>query len=143
MLEGLGPDRAADVVDQHVDPLEPGEGLGHHGLGACVGFEVGLEGGRDTAGSGDFGNDVIDQIGAVDGQYRAAFGRHVQRNAAADALGCAGDDDDLVLETIGAAHSWAPAVEDENFSKWKLCGVTPTPDIHLRTPSTIGGGPQT
>ena len=46
-------------------------------------------------------------------------------------------------DTIGAAHSWAPAVEDENFSKWKLCGVTPTPDIHLRTPSTIGGGPQT
>ena len=27
----------------------------------------------------------------------------------------------------------------ENFSKWKLLGVTPTPDIHLRTPSTIGG----
>ena len=142
-LEGLGPDGAADVVDQHVDTLELAQGLGNHGLGAGEGFEVGLEGCSLALGGLDLLDDFIDQVGTVDGQHLAAFGRNLHRDAPADALGGAGHDDDFFLEASGVAHSWAPAVEDENFSKWKLFGVTPTPDIHLRTPSTIGGGPQT
>ena len=45
---------------------------------------------------------------------------------------------------FGAIHAAAAvSLADENFSNRKFFGLTPTFAIHLRTPSTIGGGPQT
>ncbi len=47
-----------------------------------------------------FGRDLGDEIRAIDEQHPAAFGRRAQRDAAADALRGARDDDDLARESL-------------------------------------------
>ena len=103
------------------------------------GFEVGLEGDSLCPGGLDLFDLSLTRSERSDGQHLAPS-LQPQRDAPADALGGTGDDDDLFLETVGRCSFVGSCGRDENFSKWKLLGVTPTPDIHLRTPSTIGGG---
>jgi hypothetical protein len=68
---GPHPDRAADIVDQHVDPPEAGDRLRHSGRRACVGFEVGAEACRPLP---HFSRDIGDELGAVDQQHLRTFG---------------------------------------------------------------------
>jgi hypothetical protein len=77
VLEGLGPDGAADVVDQHIDAAKAGQSLGGHGLGAGEGLQVGLEGVGGASCRHDAGNDLLHQRRAVHRQHPAALGGHL------------------------------------------------------------------
>ena len=90
--------RAADAVDQDVDAAERLRGVRDRRVRTVVGFEIGDEAGRLATGC--FGRDVGDEIRAIDEQHPAAFGRRAQRDAAADALRGARDDDDLARESL-------------------------------------------
>ena len=95
MLIWLGPDRAANVVDEHVDAAE-GVECGLHGmLGACVGFQIRRDSVRLTAGCGDFGLHFVDQFGAVHQQRLGTLFCRRQCNAAPDALRRPSHDDGL------------------------------------------------
>ena len=99
LLVGLGPDRAADVVDENVDALELRQRLGHH---ACAPAKVSRSASkrcRSAAGRVISATTSSHQLRAVDRQHRAAFGRNGDRHTTADALRGTGDDDDLVARS--------------------------------------------
>ena len=143
MLERLGPDGAAHVVDQHIDALVQLQALGHHGLGTGKGFQIGLEGRCLAASRSDLGHGVLDQVRAVYGQHAAPFGGYTLRHALTNALGRARDNHHLASKSVCVAHAAPVSLVEENFSNKKFWGCTPAPAIHLRTPSTMGGGPHT
>jgi len=98
MLEGLGPDGAADVVDEDVDAAEALHGLGHHALGVGVALQVGGQR-QQPIGSTREAAQFMDQLGAVHRGHPAALFQQPLDDAPADALCRAGDDGDLVVET--------------------------------------------
>ena len=107
------------------------------------GLEVGFERGRLATSGDDPVHHLSHERGAVHGQHGTALIADRERDPLTNALGRAGDDHHLVLKSIAAAHFATASLADETFSNRKLFGVTPTVPIHLRTPSTIGGGPHT
>ena len=72
--------------------------MGHRGLGAVPGFQVGGEGGGPVSG---FRRDLGHEIGAVHQQDAAPFGGGAQGDGAADPLGGPGHDQDLAREAPG------------------------------------------
>ncbi|MNP70684.1 hypothetical protein D3C76_1669490 [compost metagenome] len=93
MFERLGPDRAADVVDQDVEAAEGFDRRGHDAGAVGVLFEVGGEGQHAFAGQ------FVDQFGAVYCHHLRAFGLEPPAHATADALGGAGDQGDFLMES--------------------------------------------
>jgi len=99
MLERLGPDGAADVVDEDVQPAKALDGGLHDLLAVGAFFHVGCQREHFGGRSEQFIAQLIDQIGAVDQHQAGAFGGQAQGHAAANALGRAGDHRDLVVKT--------------------------------------------
>ena len=100
----LRPDRAADVVDQDVDPAEPFVCLGHDRRAVVVLLEV-----RDQRhGLGALGcqllADLVHDLGPVDQGDRSALSGGPGRDRLAETLRRAGDDQDLVREATREDH---------------------------------------
>ncbi|MNP01654.1 hypothetical protein D3C76_934780 [compost metagenome] len=93
VLERLGPDGAADVVDEDVETAECVDRGGHHAGAIAVLFEVGDQ--REHALPGQF----VNQFGTVYRHHVCAFGLELPAHATADALGGAGDEGDFALES--------------------------------------------
>ncbi|MNP41831.1 hypothetical protein D3C76_1355550 [compost metagenome] len=106
MFERLGPDGAADVVDQDVQPAETLDGLGDHALALGEAFQVGGEG-QHIAGLAQLVEQFMDQLGAVHRDQLRALFHQPFGDTAADALGGAGDQGDLVFESL--SHGVSPA----------------------------------
>ncbi len=104
----------------------------HHGQAACL--------------------DLVHQVGPVGQHHPRALPRQAQRHVAADALRGAGDDGHLARKASGPRcaimgrllRQMDPVTTPlgENFSKWKLAGVTPCAWKWPRTASTIAGAPR-
>ena len=92
----LGPDRAADVVDQDVDPAEPVAGRGHGRRRAEVALQVGDERDGLRALGGELVRHLVHEVGAVDQGDRGPLPGRPGGHGLAEALRRAGDHDDLV-----------------------------------------------
>ena len=105
-MERLDADRAADVVDQHVDPAIGGDGLVHQLLRARKRAEIDQHLQRRDAMlvqlSHGLRRALVDAVGDDDG---AALRAEPLRRGAADALPRAGDDADLVLQPAPAGRA--------------------------------------
>ncbi|MCY1446011.1 hypothetical protein D9M71_625520 [compost metagenome] len=99
MFERLGPDGAADVVDQDVQPAETLDGLGDHALALGEAFQVGGQG-QHVAVLARLVEQFVDQLGAVHRHQPCALFQQPLGDAAADALCGAGDEGDLVFESL-------------------------------------------
>ncbi|HEY0916050.1 MAG TPA: hypothetical protein VGE22_14345 [Solimonas sp.] len=95
VLEGLGPDGAADVVDQDVETAEALDRRAHHALAVAGLFQVGSQ-----AQHAFMLGQLEHQLGAVHRHHLRALLQQPLGDAAADALGGAGDHGDFVLETL-------------------------------------------
>ena len=99
MLEGFGPDGAADVVDQHVEAAETLDGGGHDAFAFGVLLKVGGQGQHRVLG-GQFGLEFEHQFGAVHQDQAGALLGQALGDTPADALGGAGDQGDFVWEAV-------------------------------------------
>ncbi len=114
-LVGLGPDGAADVIDQHIDPAVGGQCGRDQLFGAGPGFQVHPGHQRQRAQGLHFGRHFLHQLRTVGQHQLRALLRQRQGHAAAYALGCARDDDNLSFKTP-CTHA-ATSLLAENFSK--------------------------
>ncbi|MCY1366365.1 hypothetical protein D9M69_532580 [compost metagenome] len=99
VLERLGPDGPADVVDEDVQAAEALHGRRHDALAIGVLLEVGGQRQHLTAlplGVQQF----VDQLGAIHRRHLRAFFEQSLDDAATDALGGAGDQGDFVVESL-------------------------------------------
>jgi hypothetical protein len=94
VLERLGPDGAADVVDQDVEAAEGFHRTGHDPGAIGVLFQVGGEGEHALA------SQFVDQLGTVYRHHLRAFSLQPPAHAPADALSGTGDQGDLALESV-------------------------------------------
>jgi hypothetical protein len=115
-LERLGPDGAADVVDQYIDGAKRVQRGGHHLFGAGPGLQVDVDGDGLRPRRAYLGQHLLDQLRSVCQHQPGALPGERQRGAAPDALPGAGDDHRLPVETCGATHA-ATSLLAENFSK--------------------------
>ncbi len=99
MLERLGPDGAADVVNQDVEPPEALFRCIHHPMAVGELFEVGGQG-QHLGALPQLVDEFVHQLGAIHRYQPSAFGDETLGHATPDALGRAGDDRDFVLETF-------------------------------------------
>lgn len=93
MLERLGPNGPADVVDENVEAPEPCIGGGHHPRAFGVLFEVGGEQQRALM------LQLMHEFRAIHRHQPGALLQQPLGNTAANALGRAGDQRDFVSET--------------------------------------------
>ena len=98
VLKRLGPDGAADVVDQHVQAAKAQHGLGHHALALGVALQVGREREHTFGGAGQLAQ-FVHQLRAVHSHHAGALFQQPFDDAPAYALRRSGDDRHLVLET--------------------------------------------
>ncbi|MCY1214528.1 hypothetical protein D9M72_263430 [compost metagenome] len=107
VLVGLGPDSPAHVVDEDVQPAE----ALHRGGGDAMAFgeplEVGGQG-QHPAVRAQLVLQLEDQLGTVHGNHPCTLLHQPLGHAAADALRRAGDQRDLVLESLvhGSLFRW-------------------------------------
>ena len=106
LLGGRGRERGdrhvpADVVDQHVDPAEGGQGVGHHARHLVLDRQVGRP--PEHVGRALLACELRHQLArdgvAADDHHPGALGRERQRDPAADIRGRGGDDDDLACQS--------------------------------------------
>ena len=97
MLERLGPDGPADVVDQDVQATKTFNGGLHHALAFAVLLKIG---GQREAVLAQLLLQFEHQFGAVDQDQPRTFGRHAFGDPPADALGGAGNEGDFFVESV-------------------------------------------
>ncbi len=99
MLERFGPDGAADVVDEDIEAAEAFERLIDHTL--AVGKALQVRGqGEDFSVLAEGVPQFVDDLGAVHRDDLRALFHQSFGDATADALGGAGDEGDLVVESF-------------------------------------------
>ncbi len=98
MLEGLGPDGSADVVDEDVETAETLFRGIHNPMAIGELLEVGGQG-QDVSALPQLIGQFMDQFGTVHGHQPAAFLGESLGDTATDALGRAGDHRDLVVKS--------------------------------------------
>ncbi|MNP13119.1 hypothetical protein D3C76_1053870 [compost metagenome] len=113
MLEWLGPDGPADVIDQHIESTETLDGALHDPVAFLVLLKVGGQG-QDLAVLRQLLLNLEHQLGAIDQDQLRAFSGHAFGHAPTDALGGAGDQRDFFVESVhgGKPHAALAA----NFS---------------------------
>ncbi len=97
MLERLGPNGPADVIDQHVDAPETGRGGGHHPRALAVLFQVGGQQQRSLM------LQFMHKLGAIHRDQPGALLQQALGDTPADPLGSAGDQRDLVVKPLSHA----------------------------------------
>ncbi|MCY1297774.1 hypothetical protein D9M70_472260 [compost metagenome] len=107
VLEGLGPDGPAHVVDQDVQAAEALHGGGGHPVAFGVLLEVGGQG-QHLGALPQLVLQFEDQLGAVHHHQARALLRQPLGDPAADALRRAGDQRDLVLESVVHGNASPP-----------------------------------
>src|SRR3954454_10121961 len=100
----LGPDRAAHVVDQDVDPAETLVSLGHDPRAVVVPLEVSPDGDRLGAGGVELVAQLGDEFRAVDEGDAAALLGHPRGDPLADALRRPGHHGHLAVEAARMDH---------------------------------------
>ena len=103
MLERLGPDGAAHVVDQDVDAAILLMGLGHHHFRTFPSFQVGLHGQGFRALVAQLGCNALHVVRDVHQYQAGTFGGGQFGHSPANALGSTGDHHHLAGETRGHA----------------------------------------
>jgi len=88
------------VVDQNVEAAEARLGGVHHPMAVGEPFEVGSQCQHLAALPAQLVGQLVDQFGAIHRHQPAALFDETLGHAAADALGCAGDHGDFVMETL-------------------------------------------
>src|SRR4051795_8991079 len=101
---GLGPDRAAHIVDQDVDPAETLVSLGHDPRAVVVPLEVSPDGDRLGAGGVELVAQLGDEFRAVDEGDAAALLGHPRGDPLADALRRPGHHGHLAVEAARMDH---------------------------------------
>ena len=99
MLKRLGPDGAAHVVDEDVQPAKALHRSGHDALAIGTFFHVGRECQHVGRRGSQFIAQLEHQIRAVDQHQAGALGGQAQGHAAANTLGRPGDHRNLLVKT--------------------------------------------
>ncbi|MNE10972.1 hypothetical protein D3C80_1037110 [compost metagenome] len=94
MFEGLGPDSPADIVDQHIQALKTLDRCSHHPATFAVLLKISGQGEHALA------RQLVDQFGTINRNQASAFGQQPFAHLASNALRCAGDQRDLVVESV-------------------------------------------
>src|SRR5207342_262774 len=94
-------DRAADVVDEDVDPAEVVAGSGHRGRGAYVPLQIGGERDCLRALARELLGDLVHELGAVHQGDRAPLPGRPGGYRLPETLCRASDDQGLTVETSG------------------------------------------
>ncbi len=98
MLEGLGPDGSANVVDEDVETAETLFRGIHHPMAVGELLKIGGQG-QYLGALPQLIGQFMDQFGTVHGHQPATFLDESLGDTATDALGRAGDHRDLVLKS--------------------------------------------
>ncbi|MNL62283.1 hypothetical protein D3C87_1862920 [compost metagenome] len=99
MFERLGPDRAADVVDQHVQAPEALDGGLHHPAAFFVLLKIGRQG-QHLAARRQCRLHFEHQLGAIHQDQLRALGCHALGHPAPDALGGTGNQRDFFVKSV-------------------------------------------
>ncbi|MCY1422956.1 hypothetical protein D9M71_386560 [compost metagenome] len=101
VLERLGPDGAADVIDEDIDATEALDGRRHDAAAFGVLLKVGGQG-QDLGDATQLLLQFEDQFRTVDQHQACAFGGHAFGDPTADALCGTGDQGDFFVEALSA-----------------------------------------
>ncbi|MOA08499.1 hypothetical protein D3C78_1282710 [compost metagenome] len=99
MFERLGPDRPADVIDQHIEASEALDRGLHHPTALLVLLKVGGQG-QYLGGWRQLLLDFEHQVGAIHQDQLRPFGGHTLGHPPPDTLGCAGDQRDFFVKSV-------------------------------------------